>query len=189
MAKKKRAKKNPKRAAKKRKAPKRSNPHRAKKRSAPKRSNPHRAKKKRKNPARRRGHARKRNPGGPELLMNVGKALIGGAAAAGIVAGTMAVGRKFPMTKGKAIALQAAGAIVGGGVLAALGAPTAGAVVAASLTGTAIATAQTPSVPTAATDTTKQVSGVLPHVAGLLGESVDRNRMVSGIIKNMRAGR
>ena len=189
MAKKKRkAKKNPKRrAAKKRSAPKRSNPRRAKKRSAPKRSNPRRHHaSKRKNPRRR--HARKRNPGFPEIAGNVGKVLLGGAAAAGVVAGVMAAGRRFPMTKGKAIGLQLAGAAIGGGTLAALGAPAAGVAVAASLVGTSIATAQTPSVPTP-TDNTRQVSGVLPHVAGLLGESVDRQRMVSGILKGVRAGR
>ena len=123
------------------------------------------------------------------MLVSVAKAVAGGAAAAFIVAGTMKLGQKFPMTKGKAVALQGAGAVVGGSVLAALGAPGAGAVVAATLTSTAIATAQTPTV----ADTSK-TSGVLPqrqgHVAGLLprdGQTeYDRATMVSGILTRRR---
>jgi hypothetical protein len=122
----------------------------------------------------------RRNPGMPDMLMGATKAIAGGVLSAGVIFGGVKLAQKFPAkSKALGVTAQALGGIIAGGALGALGMPAAGAIVATTFAGTALATATAPPIPAG------QVSGVMArglHMAGVLNQG-----NVRGVIRGVDA--
>jgi hypothetical protein len=175
------AKKNPRRRRRARANPKRRRRNAAVKAAAPaKRSNPKRSNPKRRRHARkanaaapRRRRRRRRNPGIPAAVMHAGKAVLGGALAAGVGLGaTMLLQKWPPRSKAAAIAMPAIGGMAAGGILGALGFQAAGTLVASSMGTAAFVSAFTQ--PQGAAQTQGNVSGLL---------ETDANGNIRGLVE------
>lgn len=145
---------------------KRSNPKRTRaKRSNPKRTHHRRHAKRSNPPKRRRGRARRANPGMPGFVVNAGKAVVGGFAAAGLTVGALKLSQKFPAkSKAGAVAALGGAGVVSGAILGAVGLPAAGVAATSAIGMAALATATAPA-PATVNGLPGRIRGIVPEVA------------------------